>query len=492
MSEMHEPDPPRKRYTWAEPLATTVLATLLLYLLMVLVLDTRVAGVALNFRTVVLCSLVAAAGLRFGIRRWVARRVISRDTLLNVSLLGGTLLTSFLAADLAVSAYLGLVTPSTDLEALALADKNPAVMELYPRLYYPTEKNFRLHKPGVSITGSHYGDLYLPPMLQSPTLVDSVLNRRRVRININDLGYRETSPPATCGILTLGDSFTFGWGVSDGLAWPDLLEQRLGRCVYNLGIHDASPMQELLLLEHFLSRPGQVSPSRLVWAIYEGNDLEDSYAELSPTDPPSRYARATRGTILEIETPTAWLYRVRTQSIVHRLRTGELRLTSSGARQEGRSRYEIDGVKLVNPLFHSPQLGFMLLHSHLLTRAAQSREYVLSHPNRTRLDEVFARMARLGDSLRFSVSVVILPSSVRLYAPYFPLTPAPSAEPHFVNYVEDLARTSGFDVVNFLNGFQPYARKELLYFRDDDHLNERGHEVVATVLADHLARAGSR
>jgi hypothetical protein len=200
---------------------------------------------------------------------------------------------------------------------------------------------------------------------------------------------------------------------------------------------------------------------------------------------------ATRGTILEIETLKALVLRVRTQSIVHRLRIGELHLTFSGARRKGRSPYEIEGVKLVSPLFHSPQLGFILLHSDQLSRAAQPRGYVQDHPNRPRLDKVFARMARLSDSLRFSVTVLIMPSSARVYAPYFPLTPAPSAEPYFVNYVEGLGRTNGFDVVNFLNVFHCYAKKELLYFRDDDHPNERGHEVIASTLADHLERVGS-
>jgi hypothetical protein len=57
--------------------------------------------------------------------------------------------------------------------------------------------------------------------------------------------------------------------------------------------------------------------------------------------------------------------------------------------------------------------------------------------------------------------------------------------------VEALARTSGFEGGQPPERVSAYARKELLSFRDDDHLNERGHEVVATVLAGHLARAGS-
>ena len=35
-------------------------------------------------------------------------------------------------------------------------------------------------------------------------------------------------------------------------------------------------------------------------------------------------------------------------------------------------------------------------------------------------------------------------------------------------------------------GWAPIARGELLHFRDDDHLNPRGHEATARILADHL------
>jgi len=55
-----------------------------------------------------------------------------------------------------------------------------------------------------------------------------------------------------------------------------------------------------------------------------------------------------------------------------------------------------------------------------------------------------------------------------------------------------LARDAGFDVVDMLELLQPYAARELLYFRDDDHCNERGHEVIAQLIAAEQARTGWR
>ena len=58
--------------------------------------------------------------------------------------------------------------------------------------------------------------------------------------------------------------------------------------------------------------------------------------------------------------------------------------------------------------------------------------------------------------------------------------------PHLVKYLAQLSRSNGFDVVNLLDGLRPIAQTEQLYSRDDDHLNPRGHAVVARILAEHL------
>jgi lysophospholipase L1-like esterase len=482
--DMLEPESPKAaRSRAAERLATVALLALLLYLLLVVVMD---ATPALSLRNVVLVFMAAAIVLRHGIRKAREPGALSPGTLLNLGLLSGALTVSFLVLDLGVSAYLGLTAPSTDQEDLAQRDGNGWVGEWYPRLYYPSDRNFRLHKPGFTITGDHYGVFYLPAMLASPTLVDSVLDRRHVSIRINELGFRESSPIEACRVFTLGDSFTFGWGVTEGAAWPDLLERHLGECVYNLGIHDASPMQELLLLESLVGGPRRFAPSRVIWVIYEGNDLEDSYDDRSPgPSRAGRVARATKGTV--IETLRASVYRVRTQSLGHRLRTGEVRLTSPGRRSREAGHYAVDGVGLVNPLFRSSRFGPMLLHAPYLERAAQSEDYLLQHANRPKLDRILQRMRQLGDSLHFHVTVAIMPTSLRLYAPTLDLTPGPSAVPYFVNYVKRAARAQGFDVIDLLQALQPYAGTELLNFRDDDHLNQRGNEVLAGILADHLA-----
>src|SRR5690606_24263547 len=95
----------------------------------------------------------------------------------------------------------------------------------------------------------------IPPLvigtlsLVGSTLVDRVLESRTITIDINDRGFRESSSMAEASIFALGDSFTFGWGVDAASAWPRILESITGQTIYNLGIHDSSPKQELELLD---------------------------------------------------------------------------------------------------------------------------------------------------------------------------------------------------------------------------------------------------
>jgi lysophospholipase L1-like esterase len=457
---------------------------LYLYVLLVFALGTSVAGVALRVPQVIALFVLGVAAWHFALRERL-ERLTSPALVLNFSLLSVVLLMLGVGLDLGASALLNLRAPAFDIAALPQNDKNGWAGEWYPPLYYPDERNFRLHKPGFDITGDHYGRYYLPAMLRSPTLVDSVLIRHHMSIHINELGFRETSPLGACGIFSLGDSFTFGWGVTDGATWEDLLERRLGTCVYNLGIMDASPKQELLLLEDFLRRPGAPTVKRLIWMVYEGNDLEDSFADWNPTlARAGRWQRMKRGTILDLAGEL--LNRIHTESLAQRLRTGEVSFASPSRRRRDARLYTVDGVQLFTPLFRSPRLGYLLVERQLLNLAAEPEPHTLEHPNRAALEKVFARMGHLSDSLRFSVTVAIMPTAPRTHASAFPLSPAPTTEPYLVNYFERLARSNGFDVVNLLHAFQPYAKTELLYFTDDDHLNGRGSEVVAQVLAEHL------
>jgi hypothetical protein len=61
-----------------------------------------------------------------------------------------------------------------------------------------------------------------------------------------------------------------------------------------------------------------------------------------------------------------------------------------------------------------------------------------------------------------------------------------SNEPHFSNHVKQVSGEVGFGFVDLAELLAPYAANELIYNRDDTHWNERGHELVAQLLAQQV------
>ncbi len=87
-------------------------------------------------------------------------------------------------------------------------------------------------------------------------------------VRTNRLGFRGEEP-ASGGIVCLGDSTTFGWGVEEEEAWPARLAALLGEATVNGGVPGYSTVQGLATLDTALSlRP------RLVVVAYLVRDAE--------------------------------------------------------------------------------------------------------------------------------------------------------------------------------------------------------------------------
>jgi hypothetical protein len=74
----------------------------------------------------------------------------------------------------------------------------------------------------------------------------------------------------------LGDSFTQGWCVPDGLSYAERMRSAVPSLV-NLGMNGNGPLSELAALREY---GGELQPKKVVWFYFEGNDVEDLSVEL--------------------------------------------------------------------------------------------------------------------------------------------------------------------------------------------------------------------
>lgn len=461
--------------------AATSISSLWSYILCVVALDQTMAGFTVSTSHIAFATMAGFVLSSTFFIVVIKRGVFSASAMRDISLAISTTVFGLVSLDVGYSVFLNLSQPRLTADD-RLSDANTWIGELYPELYFPTKQNFRLQKPAWSVTGSHFGDMYRPTLIASPLLASSVFSKKHVAISINNDGFREAAQGKGEKIVAIGDSFTFGWGITQDRTWVELLERSLGQSIYNMGMHDSSPKQEFLLLQHMIdSRKVDLKGGVLLWVFFEGNDLEDSYDDEHPIlNPGLTLGRLFQGTIVE----TVWKLPsiIQQESVLKRFQSGRAELASLGRGDHPKKHYVIDGIVSPFPIYTSSHFGAKLFIPKYILGAQRSEQYIESHPNRVPIEKTFGRMKSLANREGFQVLVIIAPSDVRLYGKEFEDFPILSEKSYFNVLVSRLGKQHGFEVVNLEELLTPYATRELLYFRDDDHWNERGHAVVADVL----------
>jgi hypothetical protein len=345
------------------------------------------------------------------------------------------------------------------------------------------------------------------PLEYDPVLgFRGVLNRRYVAegddgphefvLNADGLRGRELpTGPAAAGtqrIAFLGDSFLVGERVPDEALMTTRLEAALREAgrpheIYNLSIIDAGTAQQILLLDRVAPR---IRPDVVVLALYTGNDIVNnslllsSTTRVSPGDPIRAYLVPEQGGLRHTwaDPLRGWL-----RSHSRLFTTLERRLLSSmeWTLPEARSVRE----RLLGGLAPREHMEIFRRHDpgHRWEQAWRTT-FDLLRVLRDRVDALGARFLVLvipsGHQVEHGPQGVRYDAEARAFAgrPLDRILDWNLPERRLSAFLQG----EGIEVRLLLDELRSAAREQRVYSQDQ-HLNARGHEVAAGVVARWLA-----
>lgn len=318
-----------------------------------------------------------------------------------------------------------------------------------------------------------YGDM--AAMLGEPGLREP----RRIRFRTDEAGFRNDAVPDRIDLLVLGDSFAAGASTTQERMFSSLLAGKLGGRVYNLG-YPGGPYDQFINLAVEGPRLPLAPDARVVWTFFVGNDLDDAGGEVWDLD------------ALPWKSPVGQaLVRYRT----FRNRSPLNRLMENLRARWTQSRRQVPDV-LVRTL---PDGRAMLFHAKHEGWGRRARTEVEAHPNFPKLERTLAAMGRLTKARGLSVTVLILPTKGEVYRWVLDGKPAPAWDAAPSGFVQAVLAACDRASLRCLDA-KPFLVEEarrlyesagrLLWWRDDTHLGELGHDAVARLIeAEVLGRA---
>jgi len=317
-------------------------------------------------------------------------------------------------------------------------------------------------------------------------------------------GFRNPEIPDRVDVVTIGDSQTYGVGVTRFSSWPAQLGELTGLRVYNAALGGYSPVQYYELLRRYALR---LKPSVVVVGFYAGNDLLESYRavyalpyhaarrreDVLPVgihDPPpsSKSPNAARGTGTRlVRRVHRWLsshsvlYRVTLSSISH---TQPAELIDE---QEGTDQVRVDHGASSTAFAPTWRLRRLDLDS-LAVR--EGLRLSLVH-----LED----MARLCDSAGVAFFIALIPTKERVYQPLIEADPELRQHPvlrellaherEVDQRVRRFLQERGIPHIELLPRMQDAVSHTPIYRPDDDgHPIAAGFSVIAREVANAIAQ----
>ena len=273
-------------------------------------------------------------------------------------------------------------------------------------------------------------------------------------------------------VLVMGDSFTFGDGVNEGEAFPEVASHASGAGngapweVLNLGVSAWGPQNALAYLE---TEGAPIQASCLVYTFFLGNDVMDNAAS-------HLYSRHDGGLEKDpvVSAPPRSADRVK--RVMHALPIYDLLLDHSQI------------FNLVRAVFIDKTTDYRALADTYaeVPRETYARALDLN-------DATLTRMARLAQDRFGGFALILLPELAQLDGapdlhPSLELVPVDLAEEGRAR-VKQWAQANAvpvLDLVDLLPHDAAAARQ--LYFQRDFHMNAAGHQRLGELLAQQLPR----
>ena len=318
-------------------------------------------------------------------------------------------------------------------------------------------------------------------------------------------GFRNPPDLSDPAIAVIGDSFVQGSTISAENAWTTLIGDALGAPVLNLGVGGFAPQQSVIILTRFgLPR----HPSLVLFAIYEGNDIDDT-----------EHYRTYRESQLRWDAFVAATARVRSNSRTIQ-RYEWMRLWSLGS--FGMSQLGLSEERPMGSL--NPVTGSIagtpietVFHSLLLYRTTRSRSaWETSEAWELALASL-AQARELCAEAGVHMAVVLFPSKESIYPALlggafsrgdfdaFVARAAPrGATPHSSWYADHLQnrgalhrllvehlKRDGYNFIDLTPGFAAVAADgQALYWPYDTHMNTRGNALAAELVTEGVNSLG--
>lgn len=396
---------------------------------------------ALGGRSKTVALLLAFSSLTMAASTWAsANRPASLTG--GVIVAAATLLISLMAIDLAL--FAGLLDRRLPTADLAVIPAHHVIV---------TPEGYRT---GV-MEPNYYGEMFGPGQIATYLEDSGFYEPRRIVVETDEVGLRNSRDAfgRSQDVVLLGDSFTFGYGTSQGDTWAEALARLSGLHVYNAGVYGTGPSQEIELLLFLVNEKGlKINPGATIFVlVFEGNDFSDPSAYRSPEAAPEegtvgRYFRRTLGRRLFL--------------LAQNLKEGTY-----------------------------PRSEYLALSSQTFGKVGFRRQYIDvvetnysgdldQHMRANGMSRAFDRLHQLKVSQALSVVIVFAPEKWRVYREYYSTASPPIGANDFKDRVRDLARQQGFAFWDLEPMFKDCADKGyMLFWRDDTHWNVAGNLAVA-------------